>query len=50
VPLPGKLPGGCVFNPRCPHADDRCRSEAPLYTRSDSGHGVRCWLHRKEAL
>ena len=23
------LPSGCSFNPRCAHAIDRCRSEAP---------------------
>jgi peptide/nickel transport system ATP-binding protein len=22
-------PPGCAFNPRCPHANDRCRTERP---------------------
>ena len=34
-PIPGQSPGveedyaGCPFAPRCPHADDRCRSSFP---------------------
>jgi dipeptide transport system ATP-binding protein len=33
--IPGVVPGqfdrpaGCLFSPRCPHADERCRSVAP---------------------
>ena len=30
VPSPINPPSGCPFHPRCPHADDRCRVEAPL--------------------
>jgi len=29
VPNPLSPPTGCAFHPRCPHANDRCRSEAP---------------------
>jgi peptide/nickel transport system ATP-binding protein len=29
-PLLRDLPAGCAFHPRCPHAFDRCRTEAPL--------------------
>ena len=29
VPNPLAPPAGCAFNPRCPHANDRCRSEPP---------------------
>lgn len=29
VPSPVELPTGCVFHGRCPHADTRCRVEAP---------------------
>jgi len=29
VPNPLDPPPGCSFNPRCPHANDRCRSERP---------------------
>ena len=30
VPNPLDPPAGCAFNPRCPHANDRCRSEPPV--------------------
>ncbi|MDQ6627347.1 MAG: ATP-binding cassette domain-containing protein [Pseudomonadota bacterium] len=30
VPNPLNPPSGCTFNPRCPHANARCRSERPL--------------------
>ncbi|MEO8079266.1 MAG: oligopeptide/dipeptide ABC transporter ATP-binding protein [Caldimonas sp.] len=29
VPNPLAPPGGCAFNPRCPHANERCRIERP---------------------
>jgi len=29
VPNPLAPPAGCAFHPRCPHADQRCRSERP---------------------
>ncbi len=29
VPNPLNPPKGCAFNPRCPHANQRCRSERP---------------------
>jgi peptide/nickel transport system ATP-binding protein len=30
VPNPLDPPTGCAFHPRCPYADERCRSETPL--------------------
>jgi peptide/nickel transport system ATP-binding protein len=30
VPNPLNPPTGCAFNPRCPHANDRCRNERPV--------------------
>jgi peptide/nickel transport system ATP-binding protein len=30
VPNPLDPPKGCAFHPRCPHANERCRSEVPL--------------------
>ncbi len=29
VPNPLAPPAGCAFNPRCPHANERCRAERP---------------------
>ena len=32
LPSPFNPPPGCSFNPRCPYANDRCRSELPVLT------------------
>ena len=29
LPNPLNPPSGCAFHKRCPHADERCRSERP---------------------
>jgi oligopeptide/dipeptide ABC transporter ATP-binding protein len=41
-----RVPEGCHFRPRCPHAFDRCRQVPPLQPRlADApGHLDRCWL------
>ena len=38
------LPTGCAFHPRCPHAWERCRAEAPPETAVAADHLARCWL------
>jgi peptide/nickel transport system ATP-binding protein len=43
VPLLTNLPPGCLFAPRCPHADDRCRAEYPPYEQKRPGHWAACW-------
>jgi oligopeptide/dipeptide ABC transporter ATP-binding protein len=43
VPFLIDLPPGCVFAPRCPHADDKCRSEFPPYEERKPKHWVACW-------
>jgi len=37
-------PPGCPFNPRCPFAMPRCKSETPELTYSDN-RAVACWLY-----
>jgi oligopeptide/dipeptide ABC transporter ATP-binding protein len=37
-------PTGCPFNPRCPHAEDRCRREVPPEFQVGENHYARCWL------
>jgi peptide/nickel transport system ATP-binding protein len=43
VPPLFALPEGCAFAPRCPRADDKCRSERPAYLENKSGHWAACW-------
>lgn len=45
IPDPLQLPQGCHFEPRCPKALDRCRSEYPLEQEVTPGHRVRCWRY-----
>lgn len=48
LPSPENPPSGCRFHPRCPHAIDRCRAEAPklaqLGTKARQ-HVVECHLY-----
>jgi dipeptide transport system ATP-binding protein len=46
--IPGVVPGqfdrpsGCLLNPRCKFANERCRTEAPLLVITKDGRQVRC--------
>jgi peptide/nickel transport system ATP-binding protein len=40
VPNPLALPPGCAFNPRCPHANERCRTETPALIDGVACHAV----------
>jgi dipeptide transport system ATP-binding protein len=42
VPGVEDRPTGCLFNPRCTYADDRCRQVMPGLTADDEGRQVRC--------
>jgi peptide/nickel transport system ATP-binding protein len=52
TPIPGSppslisLPAGCPFASRCPHAFDKCRTEAPPLSDvgGDPRHQSACWL------
>ena len=42
VPNPLTPPPGCTFHPRCPHANERCRSVAPRLLPAQGGAMVAC--------
>ena len=48
IPSPINPPPGCRFNTRCPHAQERCRTEVPEWREVSSGHSVAC--HFSEEL
>jgi peptide/nickel transport system ATP-binding protein len=48
VANPAAPPGGCYFHPRCPHAIEVCRTQAPSWRELSPGHFVGC--HRAEEL
>jgi peptide/nickel transport system ATP-binding protein len=43
VPALTNLPAGCVFAPRCAHAEDRCRAAYPDYEEKRPWHWAACW-------
>lgn len=46
VPSLIKMPHGCRFIERCPHAMEKCHKMPPsIEIDSKSQHTVRCWLH-----
>ncbi|WP_213765527.1 oligopeptide/dipeptide ABC transporter ATP-binding protein [Caballeronia sp. dw_19] len=42
VPSPLAPPPGCAFHPRCPHAAERCRNDAPVLREVAREHWVAC--------
>jgi oligopeptide/dipeptide ABC transporter ATP-binding protein len=42
-PDPAALPAGCAFAPRCPSAQDDCRTAAPPLHEHEPGHRWACW-------
>jgi len=48
VANPASPPSGCYFHPRCPHAIDLCRTQAPAWRESSPAHFVAC--HRADEL
>ena len=36
-------PIGCRFAPRCPYADDNCRTDSPVLEDAGNGHLFACW-------
>jgi peptide/nickel transport system ATP-binding protein len=48
VANPADPPSGCYFHPRCPHAVEVCRTQAPTWEQVAPQHFVRC--HRAHEL
>jgi peptide/nickel transport system ATP-binding protein len=48
VANPAAPPSGCYFHPRCPHAIEVCRTQAPAVQSTSPGHLVAC--HRADEL
>jgi oligopeptide/dipeptide ABC transporter ATP-binding protein len=52
-PLPGELPSplappaGCVFNTRCPHVQDVCRAQTPIWEAAGPDQEVACHRWRE---
>ena len=42
IPNPINRPNGCSFHPRCPLAQEKCRSEEPQLLQISSGAQVAC--------
>ncbi len=47
MPRLNAIPAGCAFNPRCPRAFDRCRTERPDLMDAGPTRAA-CWLHAKQ--
>jgi oligopeptide/dipeptide ABC transporter ATP-binding protein len=48
-PLPQQLPSGCPFQPRCPHAIQRCVEEVPAVHTLSDGRTAECHLAETRA-
>ncbi len=44
MPRLNAIPPGCAYNPRCPHAFERCRRERPELLEAGATRAA-CWLH-----
>jgi oligopeptide/dipeptide ABC transporter ATP-binding protein len=47
VPSPISPPSGCHFHPRCPKAENRCKTEIPHQIELEEGHMVNCHLYNE---
>jgi oligopeptide/dipeptide ABC transporter ATP-binding protein len=46
-PDPANIPQGCAFHPRCPIAEDRCRTTVPQLRTVDDEHRAACHFARE---
>jgi peptide/nickel transport system ATP-binding protein len=49
MPRLNAIPTGCAFNPRCPQAMDRCRSQRPDLLDAGATRAA-CWLHDSKVI
>ena len=49
LPAPGEDISGCIFAPRCPIAEQRCRETPPPKFDTGPGRTSRCYLHEATA-
>ena len=49
-PDPARLPEGCKFHPRCPFAEERCRTVNPKAAEISPGHFVKCLRCQREGV
>ncbi len=47
VPVPGSMPDGCHFAPRCDQVMDICREKMPPLIPTDKNQRCRCWLYEE---
>ncbi|MGI8691068.1 MAG: ABC transporter ATP-binding protein [Thermomicrobiales bacterium] len=50
VANPANPPSGCYYHPRCPYAEEVCRTTAPVWEQIEPGHYVRCHRARDITL
>jgi len=43
-PSPINLPSGCVFHPRCPFSNEKCKQEKPILEEAEPDHYVACFF------
>ena len=48
MPDPTKLPAGCPFCPRCPHATEKCKTVPPEFINVGGEHIVACHLLKED--
>lgn len=48
IPDPANPPAGCYFHPRCPYAQDRCKTDVPVLREIEPGRFAAC--HYSEEL
>lgn len=48
VPDLARIPSGCPFHPRCPHAWETCEQDIPVLQQTEPDRTVSCWLYSEK--